>query len=38
MTELQFLDMAVNTKKSPGMRFGSRYTRSCWNVVRWISC
>jgi len=33
MTELQFLDMAVNTKKSACMRFGSRYTSSCGNVV-----
>ena len=33
MTELQFLDMADNTKKSACMRFGSRYTSSCGNVV-----
>ena len=33
MTELQFLDMAVNTKKSACMRFGCRYTSSCENVV-----
>jgi len=37
MTELQFLDMAVNTKKSACMRFGSRYTSSCGNVVIAVS-
>jgi len=33
MTELQFLDMAVNTEKSACMRFVFRYTSSCGNVV-----
>jgi len=33
MTELQFLDMAVNAKKSACMRFGSLYTSSCGNVI-----
>jgi len=30
MTELQFLDMAVNTEKSACMRFVFRYTKLLW--------